>query len=181
MLKYPSSSGIRAGQGFTLIELLTVIVVVGILATMVSGIAMDMRSRADRVKCVQNLKNLYTGAASYVAQQGSWPQIDPTAGGSDRTVYAKSWVAALQPLGLTEINWLCPTVQRVLNNPDMTKDENYRIDYIATPFDDKAMTPFLWPHQPWFVEHASVHGTGGNLLIMSSGQVMTLEEALRYN
>ena len=148
--------------------------------SMITGVIIDMRSRAERVQCVQNLKNLYAAGATYVAQQGSWPQIDPTMGGSDRTLYAKAWVAAFQPMGLTQTNWICPTVQRVLSNPSLI-DDNYRIDYIATPFDDKPMTPYLWPHQPWFVERGSVHGTGGNLMIWSNGQVVTLSEALQYN
>jgi len=167
----------RGTGAFTLIELATVIVVIAILATMIAGMAVELRGRADRAKCVQNLKNLYTGAASYLIQQGAWPQIDPT---QDKTLYAKAWVAALQPLGLTQENWICPTVQRVLNNPDLTTDDNYRIDYMATPFDDKPMTPFLWPHQPWFVERGSVHGTGGNLIIWANGQIVTLDEALQY-
>ena len=166
-------------QAFTLIELVTVIVVIAILATMLTGISVELRSRADRVKCVQNLKNLYTATATYVNQQGFWPQIDPFAAGGDKKVYAKSWVAALQPLGVTQTNWICPTVQRVLNNPDMTRDENYRIDYMATSFDSKPMTPYLWPHQPWFAERGAVHG-GGNLLIWANGQIVSLDEALQY-
>lgn len=153
------------------------IVVIAILVTMVAGISMDLRGRADRAKCVSNLKNLYTAAAAYLSQQGSWPQIDPQQG---RVVSAKSWVATLQPMGLSQINWICPTVQRVLSHPDYTSDKDYRIDYIACPFDDKPMTPHLAPHQPWFIERGSVHGTGGNLLIWANGQVVTLEEAMQY-
>jgi prepilin-type N-terminal cleavage/methylation domain-containing protein len=166
-----------SASGFTLIELATVIVVIAILAAMITGVTVELRGRADKVKCTQNLKNLYTAAANYLSQQGEWPQIDPT---QDKTQYAKAWVAAFQPMGLTQVNWICPTVQRVLNNPDTTTGDNYRIDYIATPFDDKPMTPYLWPHQPWFGERGSVHGGGGNLIIWSNGQIVTLEEALQY-
>ena len=165
-----------SASGFTIIELATVLVVIAILAAMITGVTMEMRGRADRAKCVQNLKSLYTATANYLQQQGSWPQIDP----SDQTLSAKAWVATLQPMGLAQINWICPTVQRVLNNPDFTKNENYRIDYIANPFDDKPMTPYLWQHHPWFVERGSVHGSGGNLMIWSNGQIVTLEEALQY-
>src|SRR5881227_1453153 len=126
MLRHPSH-GFRAARAFTLIELLTVVVVMTILATMLTGVFADIRGRADRAKCVQNLKNLYTSAANYVAQQGAWPQIDPTAGGTNRRIYAKAWIAALEPLGLSSINWICPTVQRVLDNPDLSVDDNVRI------------------------------------------------------
>ena len=162
-------------SGFTLIELATVIVIIAILAAMITGVTVELRGRADRIKCVQNLKNIYTGTANYISQQGSWPQIDP----KNQLACAKMWVATLQPMGLTQINWICPTVQRVLDNPDLTTDDNYRIDYIATPFDDKPMTPYLWPHQPWFVERGAVHGSG-NLIIWANGQIVTLEEALQY-
>ena len=161
--------------GFTLIELATVIVIIAILAAMITGVTVEMRGRADRVKCTQNLKSLYTATANYIQQQGSWPQIDT----SNQTVSAKLWVATMQPMGLTQINWICPTIQRVLNNPDYTTDDNYRVDYVATPFDAKPMTPYLWPHQPWFVERGSVHGSG-NLIIWSNGQIVTLEEAIQY-
>jgi prepilin-type N-terminal cleavage/methylation domain-containing protein len=165
-----------SARGFTLIELATVIMVIAILAAMITGVTVELRGRADRVKCTQNLKNLYTGAANYLSQQGGWPQIDPA---QDKTLYAKAWVAAFQPMGLVQENWICPTVQRVLNNPNITTDDNYRIDYIPTPFDEKPMTPYLWQHQPWFVERGSVHGSG-NLLIWANGQIVTLEEALQY-
>ena len=144
--------GKRSVAGFTLIELATVLVVIAILTAMITGVTVELRGRADKIKCIQNLKSIYAGTANYLSQQGSWPQFDP----SNQTVYAKEWVAALQPMGLTQINWICPTVQRVLGNPDLNQDANYRIDYIATPFDDKPMTPYLWPHQPWFVERKSV-------------------------
>jgi hypothetical protein len=159
-----------------MIEIVTVVVVALILGTMLMGITIEVRGRADRLKCVENLKTLYTGAANYLAQQGSWPQIDGT---KDKTLYAKQWVAALQPAGIQQINWICPTVQREMGNPDITKGDNYRIDYLATPFDEKPMTPYLWGHQPWFVERGAVHGSG-NLLIWANGQIVTLEEALQY-
>jgi type II secretory pathway pseudopilin PulG len=163
-----------------LIELMTVIVIILILATMLTGVTVELRARADRAKCTQNLKNLYTGAASYLAQQGSWPQIPSSPGDAGSKAYAKAWVTTLEPLGLSQANWICPTVQRVLGNPSYTTDKDYRVDYIATPFDDKPMTPYLWPHEPWFAERGAVHGSG-NLLIWANGQIVTLEEALQYH
>ncbi|MEP6667674.1 MAG: prepilin-type N-terminal cleavage/methylation domain-containing protein [Chthoniobacter sp.] len=164
---------------FTLMELMTVIVIVGILATMVFGAMADLQYRADRANCVANLKTLYTGAAIYIQQQGSWPQVDPQhlAGGS--TQYAQEWIDALQPCGVARTNWVCPSVQRLLHNPDVTLSSNVRVDYIATPFDSKPMTPYLWPKQPWFAESASVHGDG-NMMIWGNGQTVSLKEALSY-
>ncbi len=170
------SHGIAA---FTLLELLTVIVIIGILTTMVFGLVADMQYRADRANCVGNLKSLYTGAAVYLQQQGQWPQIDPHLMGGKGTGYAQQWIAALEPCGVAKPNWICPSIQRLMHNPDLTKQENLRVDYVATPFDTKPMTPYLWAKQPWFVEVGSVHG-GGNLLIWSNGQIVSLKEALSY-
>src|SRR5581483_10780551 len=136
---------------FTMLELMTVIVIMGILATMIFGAMADLQYRADRASCVANLKNLYTGAAVYMQQQGSWPQIDPHLSAGKGVEYANQWVEALQPVGVAKTNWICPSVQRLLHNPDLTDPKNARVDYMATPFDSKAMTPYLWPKQPWFV------------------------------
>jgi prepilin-type N-terminal cleavage/methylation domain-containing protein len=170
------SSGIAA---FTLMELLTVIVILGILATMVFGVMADVQYRADRANCVGNLKSLYTGAAVYVQQQGQWPQIDPHQLSGQGTAYAQQWITALEPCGVSKTNWICPSIQRLMHHPDLTKPENLRVDYVATPFDTKPMTPYLWPKQPWFVEVASVHGDG-NLIIWTNGQIVSLKQALSY-
>lgn len=164
---------------FTMMELMTVIVIVGILATMVFGAMADIQYRADRAGCATNLKNLYTGAATYLQEQGSWPQIDPKLISSGDTSYAQQWIDALGRFGITRANWLCPSVQRLMHDPDVTLPQNVRIDYTATPFDEKGMTPYLWPKQPWFVERAAVHG-GGNLIIFTNGQISSLKEALQY-
>jgi len=165
--------------GFTLLELMTVIVIIGILATMIFGAIADLQLRADRAGCVANLKTLYTGAAIYLQQQGSWPQIDPHKMTDGNTAYAQEWINALQTSGVARTNWICPSVQRLLHAPDITLPKNVRVDYIATPFDSKAMTPYLWPKQPWFVESASVHGDG-NMLIWANGQIVSLKEAFQY-
>lgn len=175
MLRYR----LNRSAAFTLLELLTVIVILGIFATMIFGVMADIQYKADRAGCVANLKNLYTGAAVYVQQQGSWPQIDPRLSSSDSTAYAQQWIDALAQFGVGRTNWICPSVQRLLHNPDIKIHQNIRIDYMATPFDDKAITPYLWPKQPWFVERAAVHG-GGNLIIWTNGQIVTLKEAMQY-
>jgi len=75
-------------------------------------------------------------------------------------VYASSWIAALSPFGPTQKTWVCPTIQSLMLNPDLTKPENVRVDYLASAFDDKPMTPHQWPRQPWFAEAGDVHGMG---------------------
>jgi prepilin-type N-terminal cleavage/methylation domain-containing protein len=172
VLRHP----LRDFAAFTLLELITVILIVGILAAMAAGIFSDARSRAEKAGCVSNLKNLYVGTAAYVQDQGHWPQVDPAQLQTADIEYAKAWMAALEKYGLKQPNWLCPSNQRLLNNPDMTNPKNIRIDYLATPFDEETMTPYKWPLQPWFIERGAVH-PGGNLIIFTNGQISTLTEA----
>ena len=170
----------RSLAAFTLLELMTVITVMLILMAMFMGVWSDMRNRAEYAACSTNLKSLYAGAAAYVQQNGQWPQISTgTLSAPQDTSFANSWIAALAPFGLAQKNWLCPTVQRELGGPDLTKAQNVRIDYIGTPFDSKPGTPFLWPHQPWFIERGAAH-PGGNLIIWSNGQLVTLSQALQF-
>jgi hypothetical protein len=41
-------------------------------------------------------------------------------------------------------------------------------------FDDKPMTPFQWPRQPWFAEIGNVHGNG-NLIVFADGSISDLK------
>jgi prepilin-type N-terminal cleavage/methylation domain-containing protein len=141
-------------RGFTLMELVTVILIIAILAAMIIPAFAYMRSRAERTKCITNLKSLYVAAAAYVLDTGHWPQIDATS--LNKPEYPDTWVKTFERYNLSEQNWVCPSVQRLLKNPDLTKRETRRVDYIAT----------------------DMHGDGP-LLIFASGQVKSLREVLR--
>ena len=88
---------------------------------------------------------------------------------------AQRWIDALQPYGLDQGTWLCPTVQRLMGGPDMSKEENRRIDYVPTPFDSNPMTPYRWSTQPWYIEKGNMHGSG-NLIIFPDGHIQSLYE-----
>jgi len=170
-----SKGGSFLRAAFTLLELLTVIVVIGILATLTIQVISTLRARAQRTQCTSNLRNLYIGANLFVQQNGSWPQI--RLAGMDETAlrnYANAWIAALQPFGITRTTWICPTMQERLQNPDYSTAEEARADYFATPFDDKPMSPHQWPRQPWFVESGDVHGNG-NLIVFTDGSISDLK------
>ncbi len=138
-----------------------------------------LRGRAQRVKCASNLRNLYVAANLFVQERESWPQIS-MAGGSETPErdYANGWIAALTPFGPTQNTWICPTVQELLRSPDLSKPENTRVNYIATPFDDKPVSPHQWPRQPWFAETADVHGNG-NLIVFTDGSISDLKTVLQ--
>lgn len=161
---------------FTLLELVTVIVVISILAVLSIQSFAFLMERAQRVSCTNNLKSLYAAANSYVTDNQSWPQVS-TADIHDPS-YAQAWIDAFSHYQIRNINWICPSVQRLLNNPDYIQPDNVRIDYLSTPFDANPTSPARYPTQPWFIERADVHGDG-NLMIFANGQVKSLNDVLR--
>jgi len=160
---------------FSLLELMTVLVIVLILAVLLFPAVNIVRARAEKVRCTGNLRNLYYGANAYVQDKGSWPQINPVLMKTKSEEYASEWIAALEPYGLPRDVWICPTLQRNMNNPDYSKPVNTRTDYFATPFDSKRLTPYQWQTQPWFIERGSVHGNG-NLMIFTDGRIVALND-----
>jgi prepilin-type N-terminal cleavage/methylation domain-containing protein len=165
----------KGNPGFTLMELLTAIVIITILLVMLFPALQGVQSRMEKVRCMSNLRGLYGACSVYIQQHGHWPQIDPNLIGTDKKAYTEAWIAALQPMGIAPKNWICPTVQRSSNDPDYTQENSIRIDYIATPFDDKNYTPYRWPSQPWFVENNDAHGSG-NLIIFTDGSIRDLND-----
>ncbi len=157
---------------------MTVIIVIAILAAMLIPVFEQLKSRAERAACMNNLKSLYVAADASLQSQGRWPQVDPKLIKDDSKEYARQWQEALQPYGIGLKNWICPTVQRVTGNTDYIKPDNLRVDYIATPFDDSPITPRKYPTHPWFVERGDVHGDG-NLVVFTNGQIKSLAEIVR--
>ena len=153
---------------------MTVVVVLTIIAVMLFPIINQVRSRLDRTRCAANLRDLHVAAALYVQERRSWPQI-VVPGSSGSAAVADRWIDALRPYGLDQSAWICPTVQRLMGGPDLSKPENHRIDYVATPFDAKPLTPYKWATQPWFIEKGNMHGNG-NLIIFPDGHIQALYE-----
>lgn len=152
---------------------MTVVIIILILLLLVIAVTSRLRAKAEAAKCTSNLRSLGIAANAYLQDQSHWPQIDPLLLKNDRERYARDWVEILRPYGLTEQNWICPTTQRAMGNPDFTKPENARVDYLAMPFDRERSTPTRWARHPWFIERGDVHGNG-NLLLLSNGQVQSV-------
>ena len=165
----------EACNGFTLLELMTVMVIIFILAVLSVQAYAFLIFRAQGVTCLNNLRNLYAASTSYVQDYQSWPQISTT--NIRDPSYAQAWVSALSPYKIKAVNWICPSVQRLLGNPDYTQPLNARVDYIATPFDANPASPSRYPTQPWYAETASVHGNG-NLMVFANGEVKPLNDVL---
>ena len=162
----------QAGRivAFSLFEVLIVLVIIGILSVLLLPAISAFRARAQRVQCMANLRSLYIAANLYVQQNGSWPQIAMGDTDSAEEDYANAWISALAPFGPNQKTWICPTVQNLLGNPDLSDSQNVRVDYGAMSFDDKPTTPYQWPQAPWFAESQNVHGNG-NLIIFTDGSI----------
>lgn len=166
----------KRSRAFTLLEVIVAIVIVAILVIMALPVLSKLRARAQRAQCVSNLKSLYVAAELYLQENGSWPQI-PRSAGSAPEEYAEAWITVLSSFGPTRKTWICPTIQNLMENPDYSTPGTARIDYFATPFDDKPATPHRWPRQPWFAERGDVHGHG-NLIIFTDGSIGDLNTLL---
>ena len=168
----------RLRAGFTLLEMAIVITIIAIVALLTVLAVEKLRAHAQRVECMVNLRNLHIAAAQYVQDNDHWPQIASDSNDEDESRYAQEWITALTPYHLTMKNWICPTLQNTLGNPDYNSTGNERVDYFGMPFDDKPMTPYQWPHQPWFVEAADVHGSG-QLIIFTDGSISDMKTVLQ--
>ncbi len=169
----------RLALAFTLLELLVVCGIVAVLVAISFPLGSQLQSRAQRVQCSANLRSLYIATELFVQQNESWPQIGDSDDEDDTSAdFGNGWIAALKEFGVSEKTWICPTVQNLLGNPDLSKPENTRVDYVATPFDDKPTTPRQWPTQPWFAEVGNVH-RHGNLIIFTDGRISDLDTIVK--
>lgn len=164
-------------RAVTILELAVVLTIIAILVSMLLPAYASYQSRVEEAACLANLRNLYVAASGYMVANKSWPQIPAKLAIDEPKTYAKSWVQVLAPYGASHSVWICPTLQRTLHlsMEAVEKDENYRIDFFATPFDDNESTPLRKPRHPWFVEKAGFHGRG-NLLILADGTTTSLRD-----
>jgi len=147
-----------------------VLILIGLLA----GVVSRLPGAADRVRCTENLKQLYLGLNGYLEDNGHWPQ-EPPLTYSQQKEHADFWMTALRPYGITDATWQCPGVLRL---GKLKQDVNApKMHYSPTPFDNKPMTPKKWSTMPWVVEIGNIHGHGP-LLILPDGSVHDWDDYL---
>ena len=149
-------------SAFTLLELMTVLVVISILAVMSLPLFSSFQGRAQKVKCIGNLRSIHTATNLYMHDNKVWPQLPLATYGN--TAAAQAWIDAMKPYGLQAINWICPSIQQALHSPDISNPANTRIDYVGSTFNTKPNAPFSQPRQPWYIETSDIHGNGQEIL-----------------
>lgn len=184
----PQGKALGSEAGFTLLEIATVIVILGILASLCFPVVRGFKGRSEGLKCASNLKGLGVGVQAYMNDYGHWPQIANTERGrglnsapvsESAQNLAKQWIETLKPYGIGETTWHCPSVENQIRQQGKKEAlAAARIDYTPTVFDSKQDSPTLWPKHPWFVEKGALHGTGPNVLF-ADGSVSNMLELMK--
>lgn len=141
-------------------ELLVVLAIVAILAVVTIPISGYMRARAEKVKCIGNLRVLHSSLGSYTNDRGHWPQ-DP-ADYSDENEYWGWWIEELEGYGMAEETWACPAERR-----DRLIEEEPGakvVSYIPTDFGPEQNAAYRYAGQPWAMEIGSPHDEAAHLL-----------------
>jgi prepilin-type processing-associated H-X9-DG protein/prepilin-type N-terminal cleavage/methylation domain-containing protein len=89
-------------DAFTLIELLSVVVILGIVASLITAAVSSARAKARRVHCMQNLRQHGLALATFVAEHGEYPLAWSTNTEARYRAHGKFWLASLYPERLDE-------------------------------------------------------------------------------
>ncbi len=153
-------------RGFTLLEVMVVVAIISVLCVLSFSIYQKLIRRAENAKCVERMKNIHVALATYTGIHQSWPQLPASLDEADEEQHWKFWVETLEPQGVPEREWLCPTDDRQ-RKADYAKEgkkrDRYEGTYVPTNFEEGADIPFKW-RQPWLIERGDFHGNGMNVV-----------------
>jgi prepilin-type N-terminal cleavage/methylation domain-containing protein len=159
-------------SAFTLTEVLVATGIVAILALLAVQGYSKVGASAARAKCIGNLRNLHISFASYIQDNGHWPQ-QPDFPSAYSEQYQNWWLQTMDPYTGSREVWKCPLLKK-LGAYD-SHGRTLQIHYTPTRFDAKPSTPYRWPKHPWLIEVSSIHGNGP-LLLMPDGSVRNLRD-----
>lgn len=159
----------RRGRGaFTMLELLVTLVVIAILAALAFQAFRAMKQRAEKARCIGNLRTLHTAFDGYILDKNRWPQMPAEAIDYDESQFFGWWVKELEPYGAGQESWVCPS-DKVVKEASSSANPFFAGSYIPTMFDAHDFTPFRW-NQPWLMERGAFHAKKGHVL-MPDGSV----------
>lgn len=164
-----SSSAARAPRAFSLLEIVASVAIIALLAAISIPSYHAFKRRAEKARCIANLKVLHTGFDSFVLDRNQWPQMPDEVFEAEESDYFAWWIASLQPYGVGEESWLCPSDKVVKQLP--AGQTEYASSYAPTHFNPHRYTPFRW-NQPWVVERGDFHGRGAHVM-MPDGSITT--------
>jgi len=159
--------------GFTLLEILVVLLVVAILSLLIIPNYSRIVAAAQEVICASHMRSIRLALGNYLQDNGNvWPQPGP---GLEGEALRQFWLNTLEPYGITESTWQCPTITRALREEGQTGD--FGLHYVPTQFDSTPNIANRWTTQPWLIEAANAHGKGP-LICFPDGTVKSMSKVL---
>jgi prepilin-type N-terminal cleavage/methylation domain-containing protein len=156
----------RATRAFTLLETLAVVAILGVLVALCFPALEKIWPAAERVVCINNLKNLRAAFGGYAAE--GWPQI-PSGIPLGSLAEQRWWLEKTEKeLGLSKSAWQCPTIRRQFASAP--EKDRPLIHYLPTPFSKEPNRANKSTQMPWFIEIGDAHGQG-NLMVRQNGTV----------
>lgn len=111
----------RRCRGFTLIELLVVIAIIAILAAILFPVLVAAKSRAQQVKCMNNLKQIGLATSIYTGETGRFPPwLTSFSNNWQVTGHPElsGWFMAVKKYGRSSVLGYCPMYAGQYRNAD---------------------------------------------------------------
>lgn len=160
-----------------MVEILVAVAILAILIAIVAKYSSGWLNRAEALHCAQNLRSLQVSFASYVQDEGHWPQEPEELREAESFNPSEDWwLQEMENYGATPEVWQCPTIKRLVSDKD--PDGRPKIHYTPTPFDEQAYTPYRWSTQPWLIEIGNMHGNGA-LICFPDGSIKAMGEVVQ--
>ena len=159
-------------SAFTLTELLVSIGIIAILTALAIQGYSKIAASVAKGRCIGNLRNLHVSFATYIQDNGHWPQQPdfPTAYSQQ---YQTWWLKTMEPYTQSREVWKCPLLKKY--GAYTPRAPNWRFTTLRQGLMRGPRRRTRWEKQPWLIEVSSIHGKGP-LLLMPDGSVRNLTD-----
>lgn len=154
--------------GFTMLETIVAISIVALLLGISFQAFEAMKKRAEKARCIGNLRTLHSAFDGYILEKNRWPQMPSEAINFDESQFFGWWVKELVPYGAGQESWICLS-DKVVKESEGSGSTFFAGSYVPTLFDTHQFSPFRW-NQPWLMERGAFHAKKGHVL-MPDGSV----------